>query len=60
MFVDEDETLLLSSMQFNWKARFRDDVLGKANVRYIEGANVVGVDLADPYAQDDFVVRTTY
>jgi cytochrome c oxidase subunit 2 len=33
-----------------------DNVLGKANVRYIEGANVVGVDLADPYAQDDFVV----
>jgi cytochrome c oxidase subunit 2 len=40
------------------KARYSgdDNVLGKANVRYIEGANVVGVDLADPYAQDDFVV----
>jgi hypothetical protein len=36
-----------------------DNVLGK-NVRYIEGANAVGVDLADPYAQDDFVVGTTY
>jgi cytochrome c oxidase subunit 2 len=25
-----------------------DNVLGKANVRYIEGTNVVGVDLSDP------------
>jgi hypothetical protein len=32
-----------------------DNVLGKANVRFIEGANA-GVDLADPYAQDDIVV----
>ncbi len=30
--------------------------LGKANVRYIEGINTLGVDLADPYAQDDIVV----
>jgi cytochrome c oxidase subunit 2 len=61
MFVDEDEDVVvieLYAQQFNWKARYSgdDNVLGKANVRYIEGANVVGVDLADPYAQDDFVV----
>jgi cytochrome c oxidase subunit 2 len=61
MFVDEDEDTVvieLYAQQFNWKARYSgdDNVLGKANVRYIEGANSVGVDLADPYAQDDFVV----
>jgi hypothetical protein len=31
--------------------------LGKANVRYIEGVNAVGIDLADPYSQDDVVHR---
>ncbi|MFV8368429.1 cytochrome c oxidase subunit II [Flavobacterium sp. LB2R40] len=61
MFVDEDEDTVvieLYAQQFNWKARYSgdDNVLGKANVRYIEGANAVGVDLSDPYAQDDIVV----
>ncbi|MDI5893743.1 cytochrome c oxidase subunit II [Flavobacterium algoritolerans] len=61
MFVDEDEDTIvieLYAQQFNWKARYsgQDNVLGKANVRFIEGANAVGVDLADPYAQDDIVV----
>jgi cytochrome c oxidase subunit 2 len=33
-------------------------VLGKANVRYIEGVNnTLGVDLADPNAQDDKQVK---
>jgi cytochrome c oxidase subunit 2 len=37
----------LNAQQFNWKARVAgdDNVLGKANVRYIEGANTFGVDL---------------
>jgi cytochrome c oxidase subunit 2 len=61
MFVDEDEDTVvieLYAQQFNWKARYsgEDNVLGKANVRYIEGANAVGIDLADPYSQDDVVV----
>ncbi len=61
MFVDEDEDTIvieLYAQQFNWKARYSgtDNVLGKANVRFIEGANAVGVDLADPYAQDDILV----
>jgi cytochrome c oxidase subunit 2 len=47
MFVDEDEDTVvvieLYAQQFNWKARYSgdDNVLGKANVRYIEGANVL-------------------
>lgn len=61
MFIDEDEDTVvieLYAQQFNWKARYsgEDNVLGKANVRYIEGANAVGVDLSDPYAQDDILV----
>jgi cytochrome c oxidase subunit 2 len=62
MFIDEDEDTIvieLYAQQFNWTARVsgEDNVLGKANVRYIEGVNILGVDLADPYAQDDIVVK---
>ena len=61
MFVDEDEdpiVIELYAQQFNWKARYsgEDNVLGKANVRLIEGVNSLGVDMADPYSQDDIVV----
>lgn len=60
MFVDEDEDVIvieLYAKQFGWTARYAgaDNVLGKANVRLIDGVNDVGVDLADPNAQDDFV-----
>jgi cytochrome c oxidase subunit II len=64
MFVDkEDEQdaiiIELYAKQFSWEARYsgKDNVLGKANVRYIEGVNTVGVDLEDPNAQDDIVVN---
>jgi cytochrome c oxidase subunit 2 len=33
--------------------------LERQNVRYIQG-NTVGVDMADPYAQDDIVVKELY
>lgn len=61
MFVDEDEDVIiieLYAQQFKWTARYagEDNVLGKANVRYIEGVNVLGVDESDPNAQDDKVV----
>jgi cytochrome c oxidase subunit II len=63
MFVDkEDEenaiVIELYAKQFGWEARYAgaDNTLGKANVRYIEGVNTVGVDLEDPNAQDDIVV----
>ena len=61
MFVDEKDhkdaiVIELYAQQFKWEARYsgEDDVLGKANVRYIEGINNLGVDLSDPNAQDDF------
>jgi cytochrome c oxidase subunit 2 len=58
MFVDEDEEVMvveLYAKQFGWEARYagKDNVLGKANVRYIEGVNTLGIDLADPNAGDD-------
>ena len=61
MFIDdEDDTVVveLYAQQFKWTARIagEDNVLGKANVRYIEGINTLGVDLSDPYSQDDIVV----
>ena len=62
MFIDEDEDTVvieLYAQQFNWTARYAgaDNVLGKANVRLIEGVNSLGVDLSDPYAQDDIVIK---
>jgi cytochrome c oxidase subunit II len=62
MFVDEDEDVMvveLYAKQFAWEARYsgQDNVLGKANVRLIEGVNTMGVDMEDPNAQDD--VSTT-
>lgn len=61
MFIDDEEDTVvveLYAQQFKWTARYagQDNVLGKANVRYIEGVNTLGVDLADPYSQDDIVV----
>ena len=62
MFVDEDEDVIvveLYAKQFSWEARYsgEDNVLGKANVRYIEGINTLGVDVTDPNSQDDKVVN---
>ena len=63
MFVDEktEDVMVVEiyGQQFNWTARYSgaDNVLGKANVRYIEGINTLGVDMSDKYAQDDIVVK---
>ncbi|KIM09738.1 MAG: cytochrome C oxidase subunit II [Sulfurovum sp. FS06-10] len=63
MFVTEEDkqdaiVVELYAKQFGWEARYAGDdkTLGKANVRLIEGINTLGVDLADPAAQDDKVV----
>lgn len=60
MFIDDDEDTIVIEVyaqQFKWTARYAgsDEVLGKANVRYIEGVNTTGMDLNDPNGQDDFV-----
>lgn len=61
MFVNEkvEKPIVIEiyAQQFKWTARYSgtDNVLGKANVRLIEGVNSLGVDLADPNAQDDIL-----
>lgn len=64
MNVDEDDDPLvveLYAQQFSWTARYggADNVLGDANVRLIDldRANVLGIDEADPNAQDDIIVK---
>ncbi len=62
MYYDDEEEVIyveLYAKQFGWEARYSgdDNTLGKANVRFIEGINTVGVDLSDPAAQDDKVVN---
>ncbi|OXA96277.1 cytochrome c oxidase subunit II [Flavobacterium hercynium] len=61
MFVDKDEDVIeieLYAQQFKWTARYagEDNVLGKANVRLIEGINTLGVDMSDKNSADDIVV----
>ena len=56
---EEDPMVVeLYAYQFAWKARYagEDNTLGKANVRFIEGVNQLGVDESDSYAMDDKVV----
>jgi cytochrome c oxidase subunit 2 len=66
MFVNEQEedviVIELYAKQFGWEARYsgEDNVLGKANVRYIEGVNTLGVDMGDPNAQDDKLASEMY
>jgi cytochrome c oxidase subunit 2 len=64
MDVNEDDDPLiveLYAQQFNWTARYggEDNVLGEANVRMIDinRANVLGLDEADPYSEDDVIVK---
>jgi cytochrome c oxidase subunit 2 len=60
---DEDDPLIveLYAQQFNWTARYggSDNVLGSANVRMIDidKANVLGLDVSDPNASDDVIVK---
>lgn len=60
MNIDEEGDPLIVEIyakQFAWTTRYAgtDNTLGKANVRFIEGVNQLGVDESDPYAVDDVV-----
>ncbi len=62
MNVDRDDDPLIIELyakQFAWDARYggNDNTLGEANVRLIEGINILGLDPADPNAQDDKIVK---
>lgn len=56
---EEDDPIVIElyAKQFTWDARYAgdDNVLGKANVRFIEGANNIGIDESDSYGHDDVV-----
>ncbi|GAA0871490.1 cytochrome c oxidase subunit II [Gangjinia marincola] len=58
---DDDDPLVVEvyAYQFGWIVRYsgEDNTLGKANVRFIEGINTVGIDETDTYAMDDVVAR---
>lgn len=60
MDVDEEDNPIVIEIyakQFSFTARYsgEDNILGKANVRFIEGTNTVGVDQSDTYAFDDVI-----
>ncbi|MFD1094230.1 cytochrome c oxidase subunit II [Salegentibacter chungangensis] len=54
---DDPIVIELYAKQFSWTARYagEDNTLGKANVRFIEGANTLGISENDSYAKDDKV-----
>lgn len=60
-YEEEEEVMYIEvyAKQFGWDFRYAgdDNVLGKANVRFIDGINAVGVDMSDPNAQDDRMAR---
>jgi cytochrome c oxidase subunit 2 len=58
-FEEDDDAIVIElyAKRFAWEARYagEDNTLGNANVRFIEGANTVGVDLSDQDAMDDVI-----
>ncbi len=61
MNINEEEdpmVIEIYAYQFDWRARYsgEDNTLGKANVRFIEGVNQLGVDESDSYGEDDKIV----
>lgn len=55
----DDDPLIVEvyAYQFGWKVRYsgEDNTLGDANVRFIEGQNVIGIDPTDKDGMDDKV-----
>ncbi|WGK65579.1 cytochrome c oxidase subunit II [Croceiramulus getboli] len=60
-FEEEDDALVveLYAYRYGWIARYagEDNTLGNANVRFIEGANTVGIDESDTDALDDVTAQ---
>ncbi|WP_026837438.1 cytochrome c oxidase subunit II [Gillisia sp. JM1] len=58
---EEDDPLVIEiyAYQFDWRARYsgEDNTLGKANVRFIQGVNQLGVDESDSYGNDDVIIN---
>lgn len=56
---EEAVTIEIYAKQFDWTARYagEDNTLGRSGYRLIEGANIPGVDMKDPAASDDKMVK---
>lgn len=58
---NEEEPIVIElyAQQFNWTARYSggDNQLGYANVNFIEGTNVLGVDVSDLNSADDIITK---
>lgn len=62
MNINEEEDPMVVEIyayQFAWRARYagEDNTLGKANVRFIQGINQLGVDESDSYGNDDVIIN---
>jgi cytochrome c oxidase subunit 2 len=56
--LDDDPLVVeVYAYQFGWKVRYSgaDNTLGDANVRFIEGPNILGIDPTDKDGMDDMV-----
>ena len=64
MNVDVSDSTIIEvySKQFGWTARSagKDNILGKSNFRLVDNTNVLGVDMEDPNAADDKVLREVH
>ncbi len=58
--TDNAQIVEFYARQFDWTARFtgEDGLLGEANVRNIEGSNIVGINKEDVSGQDDFIAQS--
>ncbi len=59
---EEPLVIELYARQFDWTARYAgaDQKLGAAHVRYIDGANTVGINTEDKAGLDDQIVRNEF
>ena len=56
---EDTPVIELYAKQFDWTARYagKDNKLGNSSFRLIEGSNDLGIDVNDPHAADDKIVR---
>ena len=64
MNVDTSDSKVIEvySQQFQWTARFAgdDNILGKANYKFVDSQNPLGVDMQDENALDDKITREVH
>tara|TARA_B100000287_G_scaffold408688_1_gene435288 strand:- start:250 stop:1227 length:978 start_codon:yes stop_codon:yes gene_type:complete len=60
--VTDSTVIEVYSKQFGWTARSagEDNKLGKSNFKLVDNTNTLGVDMNDPHAADDKVLREVH